>query len=130
MIVLLDTCVVVDALNGRTGRRELLLELVTQGNVLASCAITVAEVHAGMRPPEAQKTAAWFGRMRYFDITESTAGLGGDLRAAWRKKGRTLPATDTLIAAVAIANHLVLATDNLKDFPMPELRFLPLPKPN
>lgn len=130
MTVLLDTCVLVDALNDRAGRRELLLELVTQGHVLASCAITVAEVHAGMRPQEAPKTTAWFARLRYFDIPAQTARLGGDLRAAWKKKGKTLPATDTLIAAVAIDNNLTLATDNLKDFPMPELRFLPLPRPN
>ena len=31
------------------------------------------------------------------------------------------------IAAVALANDLILVTGNLKDFPMPELRLYPLP---
>jgi predicted nucleic acid-binding protein len=130
MTVLLDTCVLVDALNHRAGRREFLLDLTAQGHVLASCAITVAEIYAGMRPNEARKTAAWLASLRYFDTPESTAKLGGELRAAWKRKSRTLSATDTLIAAVAIDHGLTLATDNLKDFPMTELRFLPLPKPN
>jgi predicted nucleic acid-binding protein len=130
MIVLLDTCVLVDALNHRAGRQEFLLNLVAQGHTLASCAITVAEIYAGMRPREAQITADWLGSLRYLDTPEPTAKMGGDLRAAWKSKGHTLSATDTLIAAVAIAHGATLATDNLKDFPMPELRLLPLPRPN
>ena len=129
MTILLDTSVLVDALNDRMGRRETLLDLVVKGHQLASCAVTVAEVHAGLRPSEAQRTAAWLARLRYVDIPQQTAKLGGDLRAAWRRKVRMLSATDTLIAAVAIENDLILATDNLRDFPMPELRLLSLPKP-
>jgi len=32
-----------------------------------------------------------------------------------------------IIAAVALSFNLALATDNVRDFPMPELKFLPLP---
>jgi len=35
---------------------------------------------------------------------------------------------DLTIAAVAITNGLRLATDNPKDFPMPELRLQPFPR--
>jgi len=59
-------------------------------------------------------------------------------RPAWRaSKGpsatyggsRIVPLSlpDTTIAAVALANDLMLVTGNLKDFPMPELRLYPLP---
>ncbi|MBC8165886.1 MAG: hypothetical protein H7Y20_08445 [Bryobacteraceae bacterium] len=49
---LLDTSVIIDALNGKRGRRDLLLGLVRQGHLLACCPINVTEVYAGMRSNE------------------------------------------------------------------------------
>jgi predicted nucleic acid-binding protein len=37
--------------------------------------------------------------------------------------------TDSLIAATAIDHAAVLVTGNAKDFPMPEVMLLPLPRP-
>ncbi|MEO5923431.1 MAG: type II toxin-antitoxin system VapC family toxin [Bryobacteraceae bacterium] len=124
MTVLIDTNILIDALNGRHGRREFLNDLAAQGHELASCAITVAEVYAGMRPNEARKTEAWLAETEYIETRQSTAKLGGELKYNWARKGHTLFLVDTLIAAVAIENDIYLATDNVKDFPMPELRLL------
>ena len=49
---LLDTSVIIDALNDKRGRREFLLGLVRQGHLLACCPVNVTEVYAGMRPKE------------------------------------------------------------------------------
>jgi len=49
------------------------------------------------------------------------------LKYEWAQKGLTLDILDLIIAAVALSLNLTLATDNTKDFPMPELEFLPLP---
>ncbi len=130
MTVLVDTNLLIDALNGRRGRREFLGELVAQGHELASCAITIAEVYAGMRPNEARKTEAWLADTEYYETQRSTAKLGGELKYNWARKGHTLFLVDTLIAAVAIENGLTLATDNVKDFPMPELKILTPPRPH
>lgn len=43
-----------------------------------------------------------------------------------RHQGLTVASPDLTIAVVAIGNRLQLATDNPKDFPMPELRLYPL----
>jgi predicted nucleic acid-binding protein len=128
MTILVDTNLLIDALNERGGRREYLVGLVAQGYDLASCAITVAEIYAGMRPNEAKRTAAWLEDMEYLETRESTAKLGGELKYNWAKKGYALSLTDTLIAAVAIENGFAIATDNVKDFPMPELRLLTPPR--
>jgi len=48
MQLLLDTSVLIDALRLRHGRRELLAELVQAGHTLATTALNVAEVYAGM----------------------------------------------------------------------------------
>ena len=130
MTILVDTCVLVDALNERSGRRELLLDWISQGHKLASCAVVVGEVYAVLRAKEHARTRAWLQLMNYFEIRQETAKLGGDIKADWAKKGHTLSLTDTLIAAVAIENGLTVATDNVKDFPMPELRLLTPPRPH
>jgi len=46
-IYLLDTSVIVDAMNGRRNRRELLADLLRHGNALACCTINVIEVLHG-----------------------------------------------------------------------------------
>jgi predicted nucleic acid-binding protein len=127
MTVLLDTSVLIDLLRNRMGRREFFNDLTNNGVELASCAVTIAELYAGMRPSEAKLTAELLSGFEYFETTSATARLGGSIKAAWARKGQTLSLTDTLIAAVAIENGLSVATDNVKDFPMPELQLLPLP---
>jgi predicted nucleic acid-binding protein len=130
MIVLLDTNVLIDILNNRWGRRAYFTELTDQGATLASCAVTVAEIYAGMRPKEAIITAELLDSLDYYETTASAAKLGGELLAAWAKKGLTLSLTDTLIAAVAMEYRLAIATDNVKDFPMPELQLVAVPRPS
>lgn len=129
MIILLDTNVIVDYLNERKDRRIFLKELTRQNHLLASCAVTVAEIYAGLRPHEAHKTAEFFSGLEFFPATETTARRAGELKATWKKKGRLIELPDALIAAVALENDLTLATDNVKHFPMPELKLLPLPAP-
>jgi predicted nucleic acid-binding protein len=125
---LLDTGVIIDALNGRQSRSEFLLDLLErEGNVLACCPINIAEVYAGMRPKEEEKTSALLRSLRLFPITFTAAELAGRLKRDHAARGVTLSLTDTLIAAVAIENGLTLITDNIKDFPMKELSLYPRP---
>jgi predicted nucleic acid-binding protein len=56
MRLLLDTSVLIDALRLRHGRRELLAELARDGHTLATTALNVAELYAGMRPEEESRT--------------------------------------------------------------------------
>ena len=124
--LLLDSSVIFDHLNGRKGRSELLEDLLRNGHALGCCAINVAEVYAGMRPSEEQRTEQFLSSLEYLEITRPVAALAGRLRAEWLRKGRTLGLSDLLIAAVAIHYDILLATDNAQDFPMGELRLLPL----
>jgi predicted nucleic acid-binding protein len=124
---LLDTSVIIDALNGKRGRRELLLDLVKQGHLLACCPINVTEVYAGLRPKEEPATEEFLKSLEYYHLTWPVARLAGLLKRDYARKGATLTVADTTIAAVALAHELTLMTDNVKDFPMKELALYPLP---
>jgi predicted nucleic acid-binding protein len=124
---LLDTSVILDALNGKRGRRDLLLGLLKQGNLLACCPINVSEVYAGLRPKEETVTEEFLRSLEYYHITWPVARLGGLLKRDYARKGVALNLTDATIAAVAIVNELALLTDNVKDFPMKELTLYHLP---
>lgn len=125
---LLDTTVIIDAINGKRGRNELLQDLLGQGNLLACCPINVIEVYAGMRSHEEARTLDLLQSLQYFPLTWPIARLAGELKRDYSRKGMTLATTDVTIAAVALYHQLTLITDNLKHYPMKDLDLYPLPK--
>jgi predicted nucleic acid-binding protein len=126
-IFLLDTSVIVDAINGRRGRTAYLDSLLDQGGILACCAINVTETYAGLRSHEAMATEEFLRCLKFYEITWDVARLAGDLKRTWARRGITLGLPDLTIAAVALVHGITLATDNRKDFPMPELLLAELP---
>jgi predicted nucleic acid-binding protein len=124
---LLDTSVIIDALNGKHDRDLLLKELLQQGHLLACCSISVTEVYAGLRSHEETRTRELLESLQYFPISWPVARLAGLLKRDYGRKGITLTTTDATIAAVTIHHELTLITDNLKHYPMKELRLYPLP---
>jgi predicted nucleic acid-binding protein len=128
MHLLLDSSVLIDALQLRRGRRQWLAELVRGGHSLATSALNIAEVYAGMRPMEDARTKAFLNALPCYEITASVAEMAGKLKNEWEQMGRTLTLADTIIAAVALQQKCVLATDNRKDFPMLHLQLYKLPE--
>ena len=126
MRLLLDTSVLIDVLRSRRGRRELLAELVRGGHSLATTALNVAEVFAGMRPEEQIQTQAFLDAVDCYPLTRTAGQLAGTLKHQWARKGRTLTIADAIVAAIALERDCTLITDNRKDFPMPELALYPL----
>ena len=124
---LLDTNVLIDALNNRKGRPQLLAEISRQDILLACCAVNVTEVYMGMRPGEEVKTEKLLGSLEFYPVTWEVAQLAGDLFRQWRQMGRTLSYADVTIATVALFHKLALVTDNQKDFPTPEMQLIALP---
>ena len=125
---LLDTSVIIDALNNKRNRPAMLLELLEAGHILGCCPINVTEVYAGMRPREEAATAAFIASLQYYPISLAAASLAGDLKREHGRKGMTLNLGDVIIAAVAIHDQLTLLTDNIKDFPMKDLSLSSFPK--
>lgn len=123
---LLDTGIVIDLLNNKRGRGNLLDQLIREDGELATCPIVITEVYAGMKPREEARTERLLRSLKFYPATFEAAKQAGSLQNAWRQKGRTLSLPHVTIAAVAIANKLVLVTANIKDFPIPELSVHPV----
>jgi predicted nucleic acid-binding protein len=128
MRLLLDTSVLIDVLRSRQRRRELLADLARSGHSLATTALNVAEVFAGMRPEEQKQTEALLDVLDCYALTRTAGQLAGTLKNKWARRGRTLTLADAIVAAVALEQGCTLMTDNRKDFPMPELQYYPLPE--
>jgi len=124
---LLDTSVIIDALNGKQNRAQLFKELLQHGHLLACCPINVTEVYAGLRSHEDSRTRELLESLQYFPITFPVARLAGLLKRDYGRKGIALATTDAIIAAVGIHEQLTLIADNLKHYPMKELSIYPLP---
>src|SRR5947209_205548 len=105
---LLDTSVIIDALNNKRDRPALLLKLLNDGHLLACCPINVTEVYAGIRVKEEAPTEAFLSSLHYVPITEPVARLAGELKREHARKGTTLNPGDVIIAAVAIHEQLTL----------------------
>jgi predicted nucleic acid-binding protein len=127
MRLLLDTSVLIDVLRLRNQRRALLAELVQAGHSLSTTTLNIAELYAGMRAGEVLATEALLSGLELYELNASAARLAGKLRITWARKGRTLALADAIVAAIAIERECSLLTDNRKDFPMPEVKFYPLP---
>lgn len=122
---LLDSGIIIDALNGKRGRPELIEQLIRDGAEMACCPVNVTGIYAGLRAGEEARTERFLRSLKFYPITWDVAKKAGGLLNSWRHRSRTLSLADTTIAAVALANDLVLVTGNQKDFPMPELRLYP-----
>jgi tRNA(fMet)-specific endonuclease VapC len=125
--LLLDTSVIIDTINDKKGRRQLLRDLVTQGNSLACCPINITEVYAGLRSHEETSTKAFLSSLDLLPMSWPIAERAGLLKRDYGKKGQTLNLGDVIIAATALHNGVALLIDNTKDFPMRELKLYPLP---
>jgi predicted nucleic acid-binding protein len=119
---LLDTDIIIDVLNGKKDRPNLLRGLLAEGHLLACCSISITEVYAGLRSGEEQKTSNFLHSLKYYSIDFAAAHLAGTLKYEYAKQGKSLNIADITIAAVALQHDLPLITGNKKDFPMKDLQ--------
>lgn len=119
---LLDTTAIIDFLRNKGSVAEMLERFSLEGGILGICAVNVIEVYAGMKDGERAATESFLDSLKFYDSDRNVAGIAGELKRNYRKKGVTMSTPDVLIAATAIKNNLVLVTNNSKHFPMKEVR--------
>jgi len=120
--VLLDTTVLIDVLRGRPGAVERLGALRQHGGTPFTTPINVEEIHRGLRDSERTAAVRLFDGLRIAPIGRLQGVQAGDWRRDHASSGVTLAQADCMIAAVAVAIGVPLATGNPNHFPMRELR--------
>lgn len=119
---LLDTSILIDHLRGSKDVNSYLEDIAQRGDIAGCCCINIAEIFAGMREKEREKTDRFIESLNYFEVIKEIAKLAGEIRQRYFKKGKTLATTDVIIAATALTYNLTLITKNIKHYPFPELR--------
>lgn len=117
--VLIDTDILINFLRGRETARIYLLSLL-EDSIIYCSPITVAEIYAGMKEQEKEKTTELLDSLNIFDITREIAEKAGNYKRDEKKQ--SLELDDCLIAATAFINGAVLATGNGKHYPMQDIK--------
>ena len=119
--LLLDSTVLIDALRGRPAA-ERVLGLRRAKVEPWVCAISVEEIWRGLRTDEEPAARRLFDGLRTAPLGVAEGERAGRWRRAFAGRGITLHQADCLIAAAAVGIGAALATANVADFPMDELR--------
>ena len=114
--VLIDTDVAIDFLRGEPYARDLLLPLWDRSRAYLSV-LTIYELYAGMKEKEREPTDNFIGACLIEPVSQEIAARGGEWKAFYRGKGRTLTAVDCLIAATALLQGHKIATRNIRHYP-------------
>ena len=127
-LYLLDSDAVIDVLNRVPRTLFLLRSLSAHRERLCICAVVLAEVYAGLQPRDEARARSFLPTLLYLATSVHIAEQAGRWRYQFARVGRVLPTTDVLIAATAVSNGATVITGNVRDYPMPELSLLPLPR--
>jgi len=116
---LLDTNIVSDLVRNPRGRITQRIRKVGEAQVCTSI-IVAAELRYGSArkgsPRLAGQLAAILSALEVLPFEAPADAVYGLLRARLEQSGKPIGANDLLIAAQAIALHLVLVTDNEREF--------------
>ena len=118
---------IIEALRGRRPIRDALLAVEGAGTASYCCAVSWAEVYAGMRPGEETVTDAFF-RARREVILDAEVGRRAGAYLSRYARSHRLALGDALIAAAAGVTGLRLWTLNRRDYPMADLSFFESPR--
>ena len=116
--VIIDTDILINFLRGRDKAKDFLLSIVEEADLFCSV-ITVAEIFAGMKENEREKTVELIDSLEVVEITRDIAEKAGNYKR--KEKGYTLELDDCLIAATAFVEKACLATGNGKHYPMTDI---------
>ena len=121
-LYLLDTTVLIGHLRGDEAVVKLLLDLLADQHSLGTSCVNIAEVERGIRPKERRAANVLLSRLCFLDTTREAAIRAGRYQAEFEKRGQTIHTADALIAGTVRAHGAILLTDNVRDFPMRDIR--------
>ena len=117
MPILIDSTVLIDVLRGHRPAVEFLAGARRTDSVL-SIAPVRTEVLGGVAEGEVRGTFAVLRLIQWLDVTVERADVAAALTRQHRAAHRGIDVVDYLLAATAVELGAVVATSNVRDFPM------------
>ena len=118
--VLVDTDILSLFLRGNTSVKAHFADYVQEYDQLNLSIITYYEIVSGLKHRDAQKQLSIFlafvQRNSVLSLTEKSVTASADQYARLRKAGQSIDDIDLLIAGIALANNLTVATHNRDHF--------------
>jgi len=121
--ILLDSDIIIEALRGRRQVVEGILAIEKTGVPTYCCAISWAEIFAGVRPGEEAIAEAFF-HARGEVVIDAVTGRRAGVYLSRYAKSHGLEIADALVGAAASTAGFRLWTLNRKRYPMADMRFL------
>lgn len=122
MTYLIDTDVLVDFFKHKTHAQGL-IEKLCRNTTLALSTLTITELRSGWTSEQADfLLPRLYALCSVVPVTKEIAEQAGMWRGEYKRKGISLGTVDTVIAATAYLNDYPLVTNNVKDYPIPELK--------
>lgn len=125
---LLDADALIDYFIGVSTTIELIADLYRQGDALCTCDVVIAELFSGLLPVERTRGQQLLASLQFLLTTSSAARQAGIWRYEFARRGRRLPTTDCLIAAIAVERQATVITGNVSHYLMEEVNLLTLPR--
>jgi len=116
-VILVDSDVLIAHLRGTEQARAWLRKARTAGP-LAVSVVSIAELTGGMRSAERREVWTLLSSLRTEPVTELVARRAGELMRQYRRSHSGIGLGDYLIAATAELRGQMLATLNVRHFPM------------
>ena len=107
---MLETSVWIDALRGKTPHSVAVTQTLLNDDRMLICGPVLFEIKRGLRLPDRQKILPLFDALIRLSVDEIVWDAAGDLDAALRKKGITIPPMDVIIAQVCLHHEVPLFT--------------------
>ncbi len=122
MRVYLDSDILIWHLRGEKRAASRLRALArTNGVELWTGAMQRAEIVFFMRPEEEAGTLSLLSRIKTQAVTQAVVDLAGGLYRTWHRS-HGIDVNDALLAATAATTGGTIVTQNVKHYPMPEVR--------
>ncbi len=124
-VLLIDTDVIIDYLRGHP---DAIAYVESLASPVLICAVTVAELYAGVREGEERRALEAF--LSAFEIVpvDKEAAVNGGLHRRDYGKSHNVELPDALVAAAAQTREATLVTLNKKHFPMMKKIIVPYTK--
>jgi len=105
-----DTSVWIEFFRQTRGRPGDILSTLLSEDRVVLCGVVEMEIVQGLRDKELRDVQAALRLLPYVETTRDDFVEAGNLWRALRQKGKTIPATDTLIAQLCLKRNLWLLT--------------------